>query len=103
VVQRRPGNAHGEQWLKYSARGGGSLQARLEGPKLEPKGPREQVVLLTADQGFSSIQGILLGFYGIQIVSDAWILSSRVVDPRRKVPDLNCEVQDLLLEVVDLK
>jgi len=26
-----------------------------------------------------------------------------VVDPRRKVPDLNCEVQDLLLEVVDLK
>jgi len=39
--------------------------ARLEGPKLEPKGPREQVVLLTADQGFSSIQGILLGFYSI--------------------------------------
>ena len=34
---------------------------------------------------------------------DAWILLSRVVDPRRKVPDLNCEVQDLLLEVVDLK
>jgi len=26
-----------------------------------------------------------------------------VVDPRRKLPDLNCEVQDLLLEVVDLK
>ena len=39
--------------------------ARLEGPKLEPKGPREHVVLLTADQGFSSIQGILLGFYSI--------------------------------------
>jgi len=37
--------------------------ARLEGPKLEPKGPRVQVV--TADQGFSSIQGILLGFYSI--------------------------------------
>ena len=31
---------------------------------------------------------------------DAWILPSRVVDPRRKVLDLNCEVQDLLLEVV---
>jgi len=39
--------------------------ARLEGPNLEPKGPRVQVVLLTADQGFSSIQGILLGFHSI--------------------------------------
>jgi len=38
---------------------------RLEGPKLEPKGPRAQVVLLTADQGFSSIQGILFDFYSI--------------------------------------
>jgi len=27
----------------------------------------------------------------------------RVVDPSKKVPDLNCEVQDLLLEVVNLK
>jgi len=27
----------------------------------------------------------------------------RVVDPSKKVPDLNCEVQNLLLEVVDLK
>ena len=36
-------------------------------------------------------------------VFDALILPSTVVDPRRKVPDLNCEVQDLLLEVVDLK
>ena len=26
-----------------------------------------------------------------------------VVDPSKKVPYLNCEVQDLLLEVVDLK
>ena len=26
-----------------------------------------------------------------------------VVDPRKKVPDFNCEVRDLLLEVVDLK
>ena len=26
-----------------------------------------------------------------------------VVDPSKKVPDLNCGVQDLLLEVVDLK
>ena len=39
--------------------------ARLEGPKLEPKEPREHVVLLTADEGFSSIQGTLLGFYSI--------------------------------------
>jgi len=27
----------------------------------------------------------------------------RVVDPSKKVPDLDCEVQYLLLEVVDLK
>jgi len=27
----------------------------------------------------------------------------RVVDPSKKVPDLNCEVQDLLIEAVDLK
>jgi len=27
----------------------------------------------------------------------------KVVDPSKKVPDLNCDVQDLLLEVVDLK
>ena len=27
----------------------------------------------------------------------------RVVDPSKKVPDLNCEVQNLLLEVVDVK
>ena len=30
-------------------------------------------------------------------------MPSRVVDPSIKVPDLNCELQDLLLEVVDLK
>jgi len=36
-------------------------------------------------------------------VFDAWILPSRVVDPSKKVPDLNSEVQDLLLEVVDLE
>jgi len=28
---------------------------------------------------------------------------SRMVDPSKKVPDLNCEVQELLLEVLDLK
>ena len=27
----------------------------------------------------------------------------RVVEPSKKVPDVNCDVQDLLLEVVDLK
>ena len=37
--------------------------ARLEGPKLEPKGPRAEVGFPTADQGFSSVQGILFGFY----------------------------------------
>jgi len=36
-------------------------------------------------------------------VFDAWILPSRVVDPSKKVPNLNFEVQDLLLEVVDFK
>ena len=26
-----------------------------------------------------------------------------MVDPSKKMPDLNCEVQDVLLEIVDLK
>ena len=34
---------------------------------------------------------------------DGWILPSRVVDPSKKVPDLDSDVQDLLLEVVDLE
>ena len=33
---------------------------------------------------------------------DACILPSRVVDPNKKVSDLNHEVQDTLLEEVDL-
>ena len=77
--------------------------ARLEGPKLEPEGPRAEVGLPTADQEFSSIQGTLFGFYGISIVFDAWILPSRVADPSKKVPDLNCVVQYPLLEVVDFE
>ena len=36
---------------------------RLEGPKLEPKGPKAEVKFPTADQGFSSIQGTLFGFF----------------------------------------
>jgi len=36
-------------------------------------------------------------------VFDAWILPSGVLDPSKKVPGLNCGVQDLLLDVVDLK
>ena len=39
--------------------------ARPEGPKLEPEGLRAEVGFLTADQGFSSIQGTLFAFYGI--------------------------------------
>jgi len=39
--------------------------ARLEGPKLEPEGQRAEVGFPTADQGFSSIQGTMSGFYGI--------------------------------------
>jgi len=42
-----------------------TIGARLEGPKLEPEGPRVEVEFPTADQGFSSIQGTLLGFCGI--------------------------------------
>ena len=43
------------------------IGARPEGPKLEPEGPRAEVGFPTADLGFSSIQGTLLGFYGILI------------------------------------
>jgi len=32
--------------------------ARLEGPKLEPEGPRAEVGFPTADQEFSRIQGL---------------------------------------------
>jgi len=39
--------------------------ARLEGLKLEPKGPRAEVGFPTADLGFSGIQGTLFGFCGI--------------------------------------
>ena len=45
--------------------------ARLEGPKLEPEDPRAEMGFPTADQGFSSIQGTVFGFCGIQIVFDA--------------------------------
>jgi len=41
------------------------IGARPEGSKLEPEGQRIEVGFPTADQGFSSIQGALLGFYGI--------------------------------------
>ena len=72
--------------------------ARLEGPKLEPEGLRAEVGFPTADQGFSSIQGTRFGSYGIYIVFDTWILSGRVVDPDKKEPDLNCEVQGVAEE-----
>jgi len=39
--------------------------ARLEGPKLEPEGPRAEMGLPTTDLGFSSIQLILFGCCGI--------------------------------------
>jgi len=38
---------------------------RLEGSKLEPEAPRAEVGFPTDDQGFSSIQDTLFGFYGI--------------------------------------
>jgi len=46
------------------------IGARLEGQKLEPEGPRAEVGFPTVDQGFSSIQGTLFGFYGFKIVLD---------------------------------
>jgi len=42
-----------------------STGARLEGPKLEPEGPRGEVGFPTADLGFSSIQRTLFGCCGI--------------------------------------
>ena len=42
-----------------------SIGARPEGSKLEPERPRIEVGFSTADQGFSSIQVTMLGFYGI--------------------------------------
>ena len=41
-------------WIPTGARPGGS--------KLESEGPRAEVGFPTADQGFSSIQGTLVGF-----------------------------------------
>jgi len=38
------------------------IGARAKGLKLEPGGPRAEVGFPTADQGLSSIQGILFGF-----------------------------------------
>jgi len=81
------------QWVNYLARGGGLVDpCRREALRAEVGFP-------TADQRFSSIQGTLFSFYGIWIVFDAWILPSTVVEPSKKVPDLNCDVQDPLLEV----
>ena len=55
-----------DQWLNYSARGGGSLQARgLKGRSSSLKGLRAEVGFPTADQGLSSIQGTMFGFYDI--------------------------------------
>jgi len=74
-------------WILYSS----------ERLKLKHEWPRAEVGFPTTDQGFSSIQSTLFDFCGICTVFDAWILASKTV------PDLNCEVHDLLLEVVDLE
>ena len=48
---------------------------------------------VTVPQGvFEHSRHSLFGFYGILIVFGVLILSSRVVDSSKKVPDLNCEV-----------
>ena len=66
------------QWLNYSARGGGSLQAR--GQKAEARGRRAESKGGVPDQGFSSIQGTQFGFYGIQIVFDCLLYTSDAAD-----------------------
>ena len=60
------------------------IGARPEGPKLEPEWPRAEMGFPAADQGLSSIQSTLFGFYGIQVVFNALILPSRVVDPSKR-------------------
>ena len=80
------------------------VEARgLKGRSSSPKDREQRWGSPTVDQGFSSIHGTLFGFCGIYILFDAWILPSGMVDPSEKVPDLNCEVQHLLLDVVDLE
>ena len=50
---------------------------------------------LTADHGFSSIQGTQFGFCEVQMVFDAWILLSTCSGgSQQNVPDINCEAQD---------
>ena len=50
------------QWLNTQQEVVDPLGAKPERPKLEPEGPRAEVVFSSADQGFSSIEGTVFGF-----------------------------------------
>ena len=118
------------QRLNYSARGGGSIQARgLKGQSLSPKDREQTCGSRPPTMGFRAFKALCLAFmafkYPHQASTDANdkmtvkdyifyktlcicrkilnIITVQSVDPNKKVPDLNCGVQDLLLEVVDLK
>jgi len=104
-------------WIPIGAR---------QGLKLEPEGPRAGVGFPTTDQGFSSIQGTVwlskhLSPPSMDECNDKMTVKDYIFTKHhayrkipkyklyrngkrcKKVPDLNCEVQNLLLEVVDLK
>ena len=50
------------EWLNTQQEVVDPLGAKPERPKLEPEGPRAEVVFPSADQGFSSIEGTVFGF-----------------------------------------
>ena len=115
------------QWLNYSARGGGSLQARgLKDRSSSPKGREQRWGSRPPTRGFRAFKALCLVLWHLNNVLRLQHLSTpsvdkckrqndreglhflqnitvQSVDPSKKVPDLSCAVQDLLLEEVDLK
>ena len=72
-------------------------RCEAEGPKLEPtKGREERWGSQTPTRGFRAYKALCLAFM-------AKCKLCKVVTPSKKVPDLKCELQDLFLEIVDLK
>jgi len=67
-----------------------------EGPKLESEGPRAKVGFPTADRGFRAFRALCLA-----LVEFKYCLMLEFCPA--KVLDLDCHVQDLSLEVEDLK
>ena len=116
------------QWLNYSTRGSASLQARglkgreqRWGSRPPTRGFRAFKALCLASMAFDKMNSVWRWqHWQMQMTKWPWritfslqnimhrekysnINSAEWWNPARKVPDLNCEVQDLLLEVVDLK